>query len=91
MGLAVRSLKSHYKIRHGIGKGEHPKPPPPSPEEVQTYWLSLSKIMAQLKCPVVRCQGETTNRTNLRVHFVHHHVKDTIVILEEGNRPLLCG
>ena len=26
------------------------------------------------------------NQTNLRVHFVHRHVWDTVVILEEGNR-----
>ena len=26
----------------------------------------------------------------LRVHFVHRHVQDTIVVLEEGNHPLLC-
>ena len=28
-----------------------------------------------------------TMYTNLRIHFVHHHVMDTVVILEEGNRP----
>ena len=27
------------------------------------------------------------NRTNLWVHFAHQHARDTIVILEEGNRP----
>ena len=27
------------------------------------------------------------NRNNLRIHFVHRHVWDTVVILEEGNRP----
>ena len=25
----------------------------------------------------------------LRVHFMYHHVQDTIVVPEEGNRPLL--
>ena len=29
------------------------------------------------------------NRTKLRVHFLHHHVQDTIVILEEGREPAL--
>ena len=28
-----------------------------------------------------------TSRSNLQIHFVHHHVRDTIVILEEGNLP----
>ena len=31
--------------------------------------------------------GGDSNRTNLRVQFAHRHVRDTIVILEEGNPP----
>ena len=31
--------------------------------------------------------GEASNRTNLQVHFAHRHLRDTIVILEEGNQP----
>ena len=26
-------------------------------------------------------------RTNLQIHFIHHHVRDTVVITKEGNRP----
>ena len=26
-------------------------------------------------------------RTKLRIHFVHRHVRDTVVITEEGNHP----
>ena len=32
-------------------------------------------------------QGGEMSRENIRVHFVHRHVRDTIVILEEGNCP----
>ena len=35
------------------------------------------------------CQGWATIRTNFRIHFVHRHVRDTVVILGEGNRPHL--
>ena len=31
--------------------------------------------------------GGASSRTNLHIHFEHHHVRDTIVILEEGNWP----
>ena len=31
--------------------------------------------------------GGASNWTNLRVHFAHRHARNTIVILEEGNRP----
>ena len=32
-------------------------------------------------------RGGSTIRTNLRVHFAHHHVQYDIVILKEGNAP----
>ena len=34
--------------------------------------------------------GRVTAYTNFRIHFVHRHVQDTVVILEEGNRPHPC-
>ena len=35
--------------------------------------------------------GRATSRSALQVHFVHCHVWDTVVILEEGSQPLpLC-
>ena len=35
--------------------------------------------------------GETTTRYNLWVHFVHRHLRDTIVILGEVNHRLFLG
>ena len=32
--------------------------------------------------------GVSETRAAMRVHFVHRHVHDTVVILEEGNLPL---
>ena len=40
------------------------------------------------RCPVERCPGVFATRVAMRVHFVHRHVHDTVVILEEGNLPL---
>ena len=34
------------------------------------------------------CPGVLATRTAMRVHFVHRHVHDTVVMLEEGNLPL---
>ena len=39
------------------------------------------------KCPVEGCPGDLATRTAMRVHFVYQHVKDTVVMLEEGNLP----
>ena len=40
------------------------------------------------RCPVERCPGVLATRVSMRVPFVHRHVHDTVVILEEGNLPL---
>ena len=40
------------------------------------------------RCPGEGCPGVLATRAAMRVHFVHRHVHDTVVILEEGNRPL---
>ena len=35
-----------------------------------------------------RCPGVLATPAAMRVHFVHWHVHNTVVILEEGNLPL---
>ena len=39
------------------------------------------------RCPVEGCPGKLVMRTAMRVHFVHRHVLDTLVMLEELNFP----
>ena len=39
------------------------------------------------RCPVEGCPGKLATRTAMRVQFVHQHVLDTVVMLEEGNFP----
>ena len=36
-------------------------------------------------CPVEGCSGWALTRTAMRVHFWYRHVRDTVVILEQGN------
>ena len=55
--------------------------------EAQTYPVSFPKCRLRLRCPVERCIGGVSRRTNLRSHFAHRHVQENIVILEEGNQP----
>ena len=33
------------------------------------------------------CPGRVATRTAMQMHFLHRHVLDTVVILEEGNLP----
>ena len=39
------------------------------------------------RCLVEECLGRVATRTAMHVHFLHLHVQDTVVILEEGNFP----
>ena len=52
-------------------------------EGVVFFLESLLRIRFLVK----GCLGGASNWTNLQVHFLHRHVRDTIVILEEGNQP----
>ena len=40
------------------------------------------------QCPVEGCPGVSETRAAMWVHFLHQHVHNTVVILEEGNLPL---
>ena len=40
-----------------------------------------------MPCPVKGCSGQAETRTSMRVQFWYRHVRDTVVILEEGKLP----
>ena len=40
------------------------------------------------RCPVEGCLGVLATQAAMWVQFVHRHVHNTVVILEEGNLPL---
>ena len=41
-----------------------------------------------MRCSVEGCPGALATRTAMQVHFVHRHVHNTMLMLEEGNLPL---
>ena len=80
--LEVGSLSSHLMTQHGraagrwrklislaVGIGPH------------IYRMSLPAKGGPRKCPVAGCPGRVATRTEMRVHFVHRNVLDTVVIL----------
>ena len=52
------------------------------------YKMSFPAKDGRRQCPVKGCPGVSATRAAMRVHFVHRHVHDTVVILEEGNLTL---
>ena len=52
------------------------------------YKMNFPARDGRQKCLVEGCPGVSATRAAMRGHFVHRHVHDTVVILEEGNLPL---
>ena len=52
------------------------------------YKMNFLTKGGRRQCPVEGCPGMSATRAAMPVHFVHRHVHDTVVILEEGNLPL---
>ena len=89
--LSTGSLQQHMRSRHGQE---------PSPESTalsnealtdrsaETYEVSFPRIRTSRECPVVGCPGRATSWTTLRSHFMHRHPTATLIIREEGSRPL---
>ena len=53
----------------------------------RTYKMSFPEKGGPRRCPVEGCPGDLATRTAMRVHFVHRHVHNIVVMLEEGNLP----
>ena len=62
--------------------------------EPRTYRIAFPAQAGPRPCPVEGCSGRTSTWKVTRVNFWHCHVRETVVILEEGNLPhpecLLC-
>ena len=55
-------------------------------EEQQTYRMEFPKGRTK-DCPVEGCPGRAGTRTAMRVNFWRRHVRETVIILDEGNLP----
>ena len=40
-----------------------------------------------MTCPIESCQGRAATQTAMQVHFLHRHIRNTMIIMEEGNLP----
>ena len=53
--------------------------------ELQTYNISFPNKSGPWDWPVKWCKGRAAERKGLHVHFLHWHIWETVVILEEEN------
>ena len=86
--LSVGSLLSYVMNQHVREAGRRQQwTTPAAGRGAQSYRMSFPAKGGPQKCLVEGCLGRVATRTAIRVHFVHWHVLDTLVILEERNFP----
>ena len=86
--IAAGSMSSHMMTRHGKATTRRHLWTPQTAREPRLYKINFPAKDGRRQCPVEGCPGVSATRVAMRVHFVHRHVHDTVVILEEGNLPL---
>ena len=74
LGHAPKPLKYHAMV-----------PPPPPAGEPQIYCVSFLCTAGPRQCIVEGFQGRAATQTGLRMHFLHCHVRDTDVFVNEVN------
>ena len=52
------------------------------------YKMNFPARDGRQQCPVEGCPGVSATQAAMRVHFLHRHVHNTVVILEEVNLSL---
>ena len=84
MGL----LEVHQRIQHGkLALGRRNWATTASVEEPRTYKIYFPTAVGQRKFTVKGFRGRAATQKVTNVHFLRRHVRDTVIILEEGNLP----
>ena len=87
--MAAGSLETHLMIQHGKAKMDKWSwnEVATGGGETQTYRIEFSTKGGTREYPVESCPGRARTRTAMRVHLWRRHVRDIVIILEEGNLP----
>ena len=80
--LAVGSMSSHLMTRHEKSAGRRRKWKTQTYAGAQLYRMYFPTKGEPRRFPLEGCPGKLATRTAMRVHFVHRHVLDTVVMLE---------
>ena len=59
----------------------------PPDRQPQAYRMSFPTVTGPREFLVEGCRGRAVTRTEMRLNFMQIHVRDTAIILEEGNLP----
>ena len=79
-------MASHMMTQHGhAAEAQWSWKTSATGEEPRTYLMAFPAKVGPQSCPVEGCPVRAATRTVMWVHFLHQHVLDTVIILEEGN------
>ena len=88
--MAAGLLEAHRMILHGKAKEDKlswTNAATGGGGEPHTYWIEFPTEGGTKECPVEGCPGRSRMRTAMRVHLWRRHLRDVVIILEEGNLP----
>ena len=93
--LTKGSLATHRQTQHGVAKGGLESEGGGADrgdggdrgDDPITYSMAFPVRAGPRRFPVKGCSGRAATRTAMRVHFWNWHVRDTVLILEEGKPP----
>ena len=79
--MALGLLAGHMRTQHGKAvEGRLSWEITPLGKEPQTNRMAFLTVEGPRNCLVEGCLGHTATSTAMRVHFLHRHVRDTVVI-----------
>ena len=90
MELTAGDLPSHIPAQHGVAQNNLRDTPPHPLDEPMNYRASLLRTSCDIYFPVGGCSGRALIQSTLRIHFLHRHVQEALVVLDEDNHPLPC-
>ena len=86
--MAAGSMASHIMTHHErVTEARRSWKTSATGKEPWTYQMAFPYKGCPRSCPGEGCPGQAATRMEMRVHFLHQNVLDTVVILEEGNLP----
>ena len=86
--MAAGSLASHLMTQHGrVAEARRSWKTPATGDGPRNFRMAFPAKGGLQSCPVEGCTGRAATWTEIWVHFLHRHVLNTVVILEEGNLP----
>ena len=86
--MGLRFLAGHMQTQHvRAAKGRRIWAATSPGKEPRTYRMDFLTAGGTRNCPVEGFLGRAVTGMLMRVQFIHHHVWDTVVILEEGKLP----